>query len=710
MSMSSDSASYNPSMPMERLMFAMPDPRVRILMILVFLGLIAFPGWRADAQPSIESRALAPGNERTVLWYRAPADSRTGALPIGNGWLGGLVFGDAIRERVTLGDDSLWSKGSPGSHESLGELVIQYPRDSEHVTEYQRSLNMADGVVRVGYVVDGVRHRRESFVSAIDDVLVIHHVVDTPGALDLDVTMTRDDATMTRAMPAVTSDGTAAPVVALTGTLDDGAGMAFFAGAQVTADLDAITKYGEDTIRVRGASAVTICVTSATSYRDQNLPPAVFARLEYAAKKGIDAVRRDHLTDHRRLFNRVDFGLGSAMVKGVPTDERITRYRDKPDDRLLEVLLFQFGRYLLMATSRPGSMPIASCGVWGPETNDAATYRLGGSLSMSYWAAEVAALPECHRPVFDLMQLLVEPGTRVARDLYDAPGWALHDRTDAWMFAGPVVGSKPGLPLGAAWLSQHAWAHYEFTQEGRFLARNAYPKMKAATAFVADRLDDPAIQDDLTPADRVIVRNLLAGTIEASEVLESDPALRAEWKRLLATLSISDDDNDPHDVPVTTLQIDEFPETDQGTGGALAWRMNTKARHGDGEGAHRAMRTLIDTCLQPNLVNSNPRFHVDANLGLTAGVAEMLVQSRDGVIDLLPALPESWADGYVRGLRGRGGFMIDIAWADGEVTEAVIACTTGTEVVVRCTRGVQTVRLSPRRPMALDASSFVRPN
>ncbi len=558
----------------------------------------------------------------TTLWYRQPARDWLQAMPIGNGRLGGMVFGGAPQERIQLNEDTLWS-GRPlhrrhpdgravlaeirrlvlqegdlvaadeltkklqgpftESYQPLGDLYL----DCAHagaIAEYARALDLDAAIVHVRYRVGETTFTREVFVSAVDQTLVVRLAADRPGQITVDVSL---DSPLRHAVASI-----GATTLALRGrcpvhvdpnycgervrsiVYDEDGGIRFEAQARAVLEGGACQVDGRG-IHIRNADAVTLLLAAATSFagfdrepaEDRDLGQLCGTTLDRAAAKPYATLRADHVADHRALFRRVELDLGGTEAAARPTDERLRAVQRGDEDPLLVAQYFQFGRYLLIASSRPGTQPANLQGIWNFEMRPpwSANYTININTQMNYWPAETCNLSECHAPLFDLIQELSATGARAAQELYGARGWVSHHNTDLWRLATPV-GEGWGdpcwamWPLSAGWLCQHLWEHYAFTGDRDFLATRAYPLMKGAAEFLLDFLVEdpqgylttcPSTSPEnkfLTPSgqpcavshgstmDLAIIRELLANCSEASRILNVDPEFRARLDAARARL------------------------------------------------------------------------------------------------------------------------------------------------------------------------------
>lgn len=719
------------------------------------------------------------------LWYAEPATKFTEALPVGNGRLGAMVFGGTQQERLLLNENSVWSGNRShydrvsayqwlpevrrllfaGKHEEAAQLVDReilgerplgcyQPLGAlallfEHrgpATDYRRELDLDCAVARVQFRVGDASFTREVFASAPDQVLVVRLTCDQPGRISFIASLSRVEHASLTALGKDT--------LVLRGQTDHGqptAGVKFEARVKTLVEGGVVHATAAG-CRAEQADAVTLLLAAATD--DGKMEPAELCarHLAAAAIKTYAELREAHLADYRKLYRRVSLDLGNSTSGSLPTDQRLLQ-----PDPSLAALYFQYGRYLLISSSRPGHLPANLQGLWNDQLQPAwfCGYHFNINLQMNYWPAEVCNLAECHEPLFDLVEKLRPLGRKTARDVYGCGGFVVAHRTTPHGFTSPVRGHNV-WPVGAAWLCQHFWEHVRFRGDREFLAQRAYPLMKEVAEFFLDWLvQDPATGQlvsgpSLSPEnsfvapdgsaqllcmgpamDQQIIAELFDNCLAAAAWLGMDDrfvrSVEQARRCLMGGARIGADGRllewarefqecepghrhtshlyalypgsqlTPRGTPELAVAARKSLEhrlrmaeaagpRDNGKdcGWSHAWKANLWARLGDGIRSYRALASLISDCTYPNLMDMCPNtmdssnvFQIDGNLGGCAGIAEMLLQSHTGEIQVLPALPEAWPTGRVTGLRARGGFTVDIAWHESRTRKVTIAATVG---------------------------------
>ncbi|MCM0665692.1 glycoside hydrolase family 95 protein [Flavobacterium tyrosinilyticum] len=750
---------------------------------------------------------------KNVLWYKQPAEFFEESLVLGNGKMGATVFGGANSDKIYLNDITLWSgepvnanmspeayKNIPAIREALqnenyklaeelnkkiqgknsesyaplGTLEINNSEKGKAVN-YHRELDLSNAISKVSYEMAGIKYTREYFVSAPDKVMIIKLTADQKGALNFDINL----KSLLKSNVEVRNN-----ILVLKGSapIHENAGYDVspkylslkergtrFTGLVQIKKTDGKITSSRESLTLTDATEAVIYVSVATSFNGFDKNPAsegldevsiALQNLNNAYAKPFDKLKESHIADYQKFFNRVNLDLGKTTAPDLPTDERLLRYADGKEDKNLEILYFNFGRYLLISSSRTLGVPANLQGLWNPHLSPpwSSNYTMNINLEENYWLAENTNLSEMHSSLLSFIKNLSVTGKVTAKTFYGVDkGWAAAHNSDIWAMTNPVgqFGKEDPMwacwPMAQAWLSTHIWEHYTFTQDVAYLKKEGYPLMKGAAEFclgwmVTDKNGNLITSPSTSPenqykladgfvgatlyggtADLAMIRECFDKTIKASKVLNTDADFRKKLETALSKLHpyqigkkgnlqewyFDWEDNDPkhrhqshlfglfpgdHITPLKTPDLAEASKKtleikgDETTGWSKGWRINLWARLWDGNRAYKMYRELLRYVdpdgkktekprrgggTYPNLFDAHPPFQIDGNFGGAAAVAEMLVQSDENEIRLLPALPDAWSEGSVSGICARGGFEIEMTWSDKKPEKVIVSSKNG---------------------------------
>jgi len=740
--------------------------------------------------PVIQSNAQKGG--KLKMWYDKPAANWNEALPLGNGRIAAMVFGNPAKEQLQLNESSFWS-GGPSRNDNpdgligldsiryyifkgnytrantlsnkyltakqlhgsmfqvIGNLNLAF-ENSDSYTDYYRELDLEKAITTTTYKVGGVTFKREVFASQPDQVIVIRLTANKPGQLSFSASFDSQLQKTSTALDAHTLEMTG-----LSGSHDGVTGQVKFDSRAKIINTGGITSIDSNKIKVTNANEVVIMISIATNFVNYktlgaNEVEKCINYLSSVDKKPYPIILKDHILAFQKYFKRVSFDLGTSPSAQATTNERIKNFSKSNDPELVS-MYYQFGRYLLISSSQPGGQAANLQGIWNGSNNPAwdSKYTININTEMNYWPAEKSNLTEMHEPLIQMIKELSVSGKETAKVMYGSKGWVAHHNTDIWRITGVVDFADAGQwPMGGAWLSQHLWEKYLYNGDLKYL-ESVYPVLKSACEFYKDFLIEepthkwlvvsPSVSPENTPAghrsalvagctiDNQLLFDLFTKTIKTAKLLKKDAAVVTDFQKILDRLPpmqigrlgqlqewLEDWDNAKDQnrhvshlyglfpsnqiSPYTTPQLFDAARTslnyrgDVSTGWSMGWKVNFWARLLDGNHARKLISdqlTLVDPTkgfgggggTYPNFFDAHPPFQIDGNFGCTSGITEMLLQTHDGSIDILPALPDDWKKGSISGLKTYGGFEVSILWENNQAQKITIKSNLGGNLRIR---------------------------
>jgi alpha-L-fucosidase 2 len=729
---------------------------------------------------------------KNMLWYDKPAKQWVEALPIGNGRLAAMVFGDPSQEKLQLNEATFWSGGPSrndnpdgpkvldsiryylfngnykraqiladkgltaktlhgSAFQNIGDFTLDF-NNLNNVKNYYRELDIEKAITTTTFSANGINFKREVFASIPDNVIVIKLSSDKKNALSFTAQFNSELKKNSKAI-----DSNTLQMDGLSSTLDGVQGQVKFNALAKFINKGGKTEVSENGISVSNADEVMILISIATNFTDyKTLSTNEVLKskkyIEVSENKSFNTLFKNHLASYQKYFKRVDFDLGTSEASKNPTDVRIKNFATHYDPELV-ALYYQFGRYLLISSSQPNGQPANLQGIWNNSNKPAwdSKYTININTEMNYWPAEKTNLSEMHEPLIQMVKDLSESGKETAKVMYKSSGWVAHHNTDIWRITGVVDFANAGMwPMGGAWLSQHLWEKYLYSGDKNYL-KSIYPILKSATQFYEDFLvEEPThkwliVNPSMSPEnipdghngsalaagntmDNQLMFDLFSKTKKVAEILNVDSEKIKVWDNIISKLppmkigkygqlqEWAEDWDNPKDNhrhvshlyglfpsnqinPFTTPELLDASKTvllhrgDVSTGWSMGWKVNLWAKLLDGNHANKLIKdqlTLVEKDgwgskggTYPNLFDAHPPFQIDGNFGCTSGITEMLLQTQNGFIDILPALPNEWKNGKISGLKTYGDFQISIVWENNKAKEVSLKSNLGGNCRIR---------------------------